>query len=426
MAKVIGKLTAKFVETAGPGKHGDGGNLYLHVTKEDTRSWLFIYRFSGRQREAGIGKAGKGGVPLATARQTATEGRAMLAQLPQVDPLTVWRPAPEPTTMTFGKAAADYIALHGPSWKNAKHAQQWRNTLAGYCKPLHNLPVSAIGAEDVLAVLTPIWRNAPETASRLRGRIETILDFAKVDDARPNPARWKGHLAFKLPNPKMIGKRVMRDGALKTVDRGHFAALPYVEMPEFIGRLRAMDGIAARALEFLILTASRTSEALDARWSELDVEAGLWTIPPERLKTGKKTRRAHVVPLSDRALAIVAEMSEIRSSAYVFPGQSEGKPLSNMAFLMLLKKRMKLAITAHGFRSSFRDWCGDETNFPREVAEAALGHVIGGVEAAYRRSDALAKRRLLMTAWAAYCEPKPEGDATNVLTFEARSPHAAV
>ena len=214
----------------------------------------------------------------------------------------------------------------------------------------------------------------------------------------------------------MIGKRVKRDGVIETVDRGHFAALPYVEMPKFIAQLRSMDGIAARALEFLILTAARTSEVLDAKWSEIDVEFGLWTVPPERLKTGKLTRKAHIVPLSARALAIISEMGEIRSSDYLFPGQSDGRPLSNMAFLMLLKKRMKLAITAHGFRSSFRDWCGDETSFAREVAEAALGHVVGGVEAAYRRSDALAKRRLLMDAWAAYCAP-PEGGSSNVMRF---------
>jgi integrase len=421
--KTIGKLTSREVESATlkPGLHGDGGNLYLRVTNDGTRSWLFIYRFGGKQREAGLGKAGKGGVPLATARQTATEGRAMLAQLPPVDPLSVWRPVVETAAPTFAKAAADYLALHSPSWKNAKHHQQWVNTLAGYCKLIHNLPVSEIGTEAVLAVLTPIWRKAPETASRLRGRIETILDFAKVDDARPNPARWKGHLAFKLPNPNMIGKRVKRNGAVETVDRGHFTALPYDEMPKFIACLRAMDGIAARALEFLILTAGRTSEVLDAKWSEIDLDAGLWTIPPERLKTGKLTRRAHVVPLSARALDILAAMGEIRSSDYVFPGQSDGRPLSNMAFLMLLKKRMKLAITAHGFRSSFRDWCGDETNFPREVAEAALGHVVGGVEAAYRRSDALAKRRLLMDAWSAYCAPPSDTNVGNVTPFPARA-----
>lgn len=419
--KTIGKLTSRAVESAAlkPGLHGDGGNLYLRVTQDGTRSWLFIYRFGGKQREAGLGKAGKGAVPLATARQMAAEGRAMLNQRPSIDPLTVWRGTPETSAPTFAQAAKSYIGLHGPSWRNPKHHQQWVNTLASYCRSLHNLPVDKIGADDVLACLLPIWRNAPETASRLRGRIETILDFAKVDDTKPNPARWKGHLAFKLPNPNMIGKRVKRDGVIETVDRGHFAALPYVEMPKFIAQLRSMDGIAARALEFLILTAARTSEVLDAKWSEIDVESGLWTVPPERLKTGKLTRKAHVVPLPARALDILAAMGEIRSSDYVFPGQSDGRPLSNMAFLMLLKKRMKLAITAHGFRSSFRDWCGDETNFPREVAEAALGHLVGGVEAAYRRSDALAKRRLLMEAWSAYCAP-PEGGSSNVTPFPAR------
>ena len=184
--KTIGKLTSREVKSATlkPGLHGDGGNLYLRVTNDGTRSWLFIYRFGGKQREAGLGKAGKGGVPLATARQTATEGRAMLAQLPPVDPLTVWRPAPRATATTFAKAAADYLALHSESWKNAKHHQQWVNTLAGYCKPLHNLPVSEIRTEAVLAVLTPIWRKAPETASRLRGRIETIFSTSPRSTTR--------------------------------------------------------------------------------------------------------------------------------------------------------------------------------------------------------------------------------------------------
>ena len=326
--------------------HGDGGNLYLRVTKDGNRSWLFIYRFGGKQREAGLGKAGKGGVPLAAARQMTAEGRAMLNQRPSVDPLTVWRPAPETSAQTFAKAAADYIALHGRSWKNRKHAQQWVNTIANYCGPIHNLRVDEIGAGDVLACLLPIWRRAPETASRLRGRIEIVLDFAKADDeTRPNPARWKGHLANKLPNPLEIGQQVKRGGVVETVSRGHFAAMPYVDVPNFIAKLRPMDGVAVRALEFLILTAARTNEVLGATWDEFDIEAGLWTVPPERLKTGKKVRKPHIVPLSARARDIVREMAEIRSSDFVFPGRFQGESLSDMAFLMLLKKRMRLPIT---------------------------------------------------------------------------------
>jgi integrase len=429
MAKTIGRLTAQQVESPAlePRRHSDGGNLYLDVRSDGGRSWLFIYRWQGKQREAGLGKAGKGAVPLKDARQMAKQGRALLDQRPPVDPLSVWRAAPEKRAPTFAEASANYLSLHEPSWKNAKHAQQWRNTLASYCRPIHKLPVDQIGAEDVLAVLRPIWRQAPETASRLRGRIETILDFAKVDDAKPNPARWKGHLAFKLPNPNAIGKRVKRNGVIATVDRGHFAALPYVEVPNFLTRLRLMDGVAAKALEFLILTAGRTSEVLGARWSELNLDATTWTVPAERLKTGKLTRRPHVVPLSDRALAIIAEMGDIRSSDYLFPGRSGGKPLSNMALLTLLKKRMDLRVTAHGFRSSFRDWAGDATSFPREVCEQALGHLVGGVEGAYRRGDALGKRRKLMDAWAAYCKSPPPSDETaanNVLLFESISARA--
>jgi integrase len=400
MAKTLNKLTATQVESAGSGLHGDGGNLYLRVTNDLTRSWLFIYRFGGKQRE------------------TAAEGRALLNQRPPVDPLTVWRPTPEATAPTFAKAAADYIALHGPGWKNSKHHQQWVNTIANYCKPIHAMRVDTIGAENVLACLLPIWRNAPETASRLRGRIEIILDFAKSDDeTRPNPARWKGHLANKLPNPQEIGKRVKRDGVVKIVDRGHFAALPYADVPNFIAKLQAIDGVAARALEFTILCGSRTNEVLGAVWSEIDLEAGTWTIPPERLKTGKKVRKPHIVPVLARAIAIINEMAALKSSDFVFNGRFDAAPLSNMTMLKLLRSIAGHGLTVHGFRSAFRDWCGDETSFPREVAEAALGHVVGGVEGAYRRSDALAKRRALMTAWEAFCTPPEDGAASNVVRF---------
>ena len=295
--KAIGRLTARQVDSVvlKPGLHSDGGNLYLRVGKDGNQSWAFVYRYGGRQREAGLGKAGgKGGVILGSARREAAKGRALLEQKPPVDPLTVWRAPPDTPVPTFAQAAKDYIALHGPGWRNVKHAQQWRNTLANYCKPLMKRPVDQIGTEDVLACLRPIWRRAPETASRLRGRIETILDFAKTDDEmRPNPARWKGHLANKLPNPKEIGKRVKRAGVVETVERGHFAALPYANIPAFVERLRAESGVAARGLEFLLLTAARTGEALGAKWAEIDLCARTWTIPPARLKTGKKTRKPY-------------------------------------------------------------------------------------------------------------------------------------
>jgi integrase len=428
-----GKLTAMQVDSAAlaPKRHSDGGNLYLDVRADGRRSWVFLYRFGpdSRQREAGLGKAGKGGVSLAAARLKAAEGRAMLSQRPPVDPLSVWKPpAAPPRSPTFAKAAESYIALHGPSWKNDKHRAQWVMTLAEYCRPLHSMPVDEIRTPDVLNVLQPIWRRAPETASRLRGRIEMILDYARADDedARPNPARWKGHLANKLPNPKEIGKLVKRDGVVETVARGHHPALSYQDAPVFAARLRAQDGIAARALEFLLLTACRTGEVLGAQWSEVDLDSRLWTIPATRLKTGRKTRKPHVVPLSPRALAIIAEMGAIRSSDFVFPSGRAGRPLSHMALLMLLKARMGYTVTVHGFRSSFRDFAGDKTDASREVAEAALGHAIRGVEASYRRQTAVEKRRQLMNAWGAYCESLPGDEAPNVVPFELRSPRAII
>ena len=222
-------------------------------------------------------------------------------------------------------------------------------------------------------------------------------------------------MANRLPDPQAIGKKVKRNGVVETVARGHFTAMPYADVPSFVGWLRAEEGTAARALEFLILTATRTNETIGLRWEEVDVEAATWTVPIARLKTGKLTRTPFVVPLSDRALAIIEEMRASRASDFVFAGRREGRPLSDMSFLMLLR-RMNAGVTAHGFRSSFRDWAGDRTSFSRETCEAALGHLVGGVEAAYRRSDALAKRRLLMNAWAAFCEP-PDGAAGNVLPF---------
>ena len=412
MAKTIARLTTRQVESGGlkPGLHSDGGNLYLAVGKDGGGSWAFIYRFDGRRREAGLGRAGRGGVSLADARAKAKQGRAMLDQRPPVDPLTVWRPAPVTSVPTFAEAAASYIALHEPLWKGAKSGQQWRSSLARYCRPLMKLPVDQIDMATVRKTLELIWTKIPETASRLRGRIEAIIDFGMPDGAATlNPARWRGGLAEKLPSPKGLGKG------------GHFAALPYKDIPAFARRLRAEDGVAARGLEFLVLTATRTNEARGAKWSEVDFDAKTWTIPIERLKSGRKTKKALVIPLSERALEIAREMRKISVSDCVFPGRFDGQPLNETAFLKLLQQRMGLAgITTHGFRSSFRDFAGDETNFPREVCEAALGHVVGGVEAAYRRSDALEKRRELMELWSRYCESSPSDDgAGNVVPFES-------
>ena len=378
---------------------------------------MFIYRFGGKQREAGLGKAGKNAVTLANAREQARKGRELLDQRPSVDPLTVWRPTHATSVRTFAEAAAAYIALHEPGWRSSTHARQWRETINAYCKPLLNVPVDQIDAQMVRRALEPVWLRIPETGSRLRGRIEMIIDFAKSDDdLKPNPARWRGGLRGKLPAPKRLG------------NRRHSTALPYADVPEFVRRLRAETSVVARAIEFVLLTATRSGEARGAQWSEIDEHAATWTIPWRRLKTGDRTREPFLVPLSGRTLELLGEMRAVASSAFIFPGRyAMSQPLSAAAFLQFVKREMGMTVTLHGFRSSFRDWAGDETNFSRETCEAALGHVVGGVEGAYRRSDALAKRRLLMDAWAAYCDSPPPGDenaADNVLSFETRSARA--
>jgi integrase len=425
MAKTIGRLTHRLVGSAAlePGLYADGGNLYLRVgkdvvgedgvVKDGGRSWVFVYRHNGKQRELGLGRAGKrkGAVSLADARATAKKGRAMLDQQPSVDPRTVWRAQPKASARTFGQAAKDYIAEKEAGWKNAKHIAQWRHTIKVYCQPLHDTPVDQIGVEDVRSILTPIWQRAPETASRVRVRIAAIIDHGlSVDSMQPNPARL---LAKRFAKVKEAGKFIKRNGVLERVERGNFPALPYKDAPAFARRLRDQTNIAARALEFLLLTASRTSEVVGAKWSEIDRNARVWRVPWQRLKTGRKTKRAHTVPLSPRALAIVEEMHEILVSDFVFPGRFDGQPLHDLALLEVVK-RLEPTQTAHGLRSTFTDWCGEETDFAGELAELALGHVIPGVRAHYRRETAIDRRRALMDAWDAYLT----GGATdNVLLF---------
>jgi integrase len=296
---------------------------------------------------------------------------------------------------TFGECADLYIASMEGNWRNEKHRYQWRQTLTNYCRAIRQKPVATISTDDVLQVLKPIWTTKSETASRLRGRIELTLDFARARGWREgeNPARWRGHLRNVLPPRKRLS-------------RGHLAAMDYRDVPAFMGRLRQVVAVSARALEFAILTAGRTSEVLNATWSEIDVERAVWTVPKHRMKGAEE----HAVPLSDPALMILRPLHEIPQSNYIFPGLRQGKPLSGMAMEMLLRRMNVKKATVHGFRSSFRDWCGDETHFSREIAEAALAHKVGNlVEQDYRRSKALEKRRELMEAWAAYCEPRQSG-----------------
>jgi integrase len=396
MGRQVYKLTARKVDTIKvPGRHSDGGGLYLNVTDTGAKSWLFMFKRAGRRREMGLGSARD--VPLARARTLASEARQHVAG--GRDPLAM---RTKPASMTFGEAATALVESMSSSWRNAKHRAQWVMTLTVYCGPLSTMPVADVATDDVLGVLKPLWLTKPETASRLRGRIERTLDFAKARGMRSgeNPARWRGHLNALLPKRAKF-------------TRGHHKAMAFGQVPEFMGELRKRDGAAPAALEFAILNAARSGEVLGATWSEIDVEARVWTVPAERMKAG----RTHRVPLTDRASEILKAMSQLRTSDYVFPGMKPGRPLSVMALEMVLR-RMKVDATVHGFRSAFRDWAGESTAFPREIAEAALAHLVGDeVERAYRRGDALEKRRGLMDAWVSFCGTE---QAANVLTFASR------
>ena len=408
MPRLLNRLTDRTINSTKikPGRHADGGGLYLVVDrpggKEAAKRWVFLYRKEGRLREMGLG--GLLNVPVAKARAEAENWRQVLgSRANRGDPITE-RKRLTGGVPTFGDFADKFLDAKGPGWRNDKHRAQWRMTLTEYASGLRRKPVNEIATEDVLSVLKLIWTEKPETASRLRGRIERVLDAARAAGHRTeeNPARWRGHL------DQLLSKR-------QKLSRGHHAAMPYDEVPAFVAGLRERPAVAARALEFTILTAARSGEALAARWDEINFDAKLWMVPAGRTKAA----REHRVPLSDRGIAILREMETGRIGDYVFPGQRHRRPLSNMAFEMLLR-RITSPYTAHGFRSSFRDWAGDKTTFPREVAEAALAHAIGNeTEAAYRRSDALEKRRKLMDAWAAYCEPKNADEKVTPLRRQA-------
>lgn len=378
------RLTARKVETAKPGKYEDGQGLRLVVSPSGARKWVFRFMRAGKRVEMGLGSVPA--VSLAQARERAADARKLVKA--GKDPIAARRAERAGGVPTFGKMADHLIESIEHGFRNAKHRYQWRQTLTQYAKPLRPKPVDAITTEDVLECLKPIWATKAETASRVRGRIERVLDAAAARGlrSRDNPARWRGHLSALLPKRQRL-------------TRGHHAAMPFSELAEFVARLRSMDGIGARALEFTILTAARTGEVIDARWSE--IEGKVWIIPATRMKAG----REHRVPLSQRALEILSEIDHGRTGDFVFPGSRRGRPISNMAMRMTAR-RAGIDYTVHGFRSAFRDWAGECTNFPREVAEAALAHVVGdATERAYRRGDALEKRRALMDAWAKFCEP---------------------
>src|SRR5262245_4590913 len=399
MVRTTGRLTAlKVARAKRPGMYADGGGLYLQVT-EGGASWIYRYMLNGRAHEMGLGPLALYG--LSEARAKALDARRLRHE--GVDPIEARRAAraqqrlDAAKAITFMECAEAYIKAHSAGWRNGKHAAQWSATLATYAEPIiGNLSVQAIDTALVLKVLEPIWTAKSETAGRVRGRIESILDWATAREYRQgeNPARWRGHLDKLLPARGKVRNVV------------HHAALPYAELPGFLIELREQEGIAARSLEFAILTAARTGETIFARWSELNLLDKTWTVPAARMKA----RREHRVPLSARALAILAEMQAHRAGddAFVFPGGKTRKPLSNMAFLMLLRRMKRDDLTAHGFRATFKTWASERTSFQNEIVEAALAHVIGSkVEQAYRRGDMFEKRRRLMDAWATFCMTAP-------------------
>jgi integrase len=393
----MGKLTALDVaRIVEPGLYPDGDGLYLQVRHANARSWLFRYQLNGKAHYYGLGSASA--ISLKRARELAAEPRRLHAE--GIDPLETKRAQRAAAAIdtvkltTFKQCAESYIAAHEHTWKNVSHRQQWRSTLETTVYPvIGDLPVRDVNTELVLQILRPIWNTTPETASRIRGRIETILNAAKATGLRSgeNPAQWKGHLQNLLPKPRDV--------------RGveHHAALPYREIPKFMRSLRSRQGIAARALELAILTATRRAEVLGARWSEINFDQRVWTIPATRMKA----RKEHRVPLGNAAIALLRPLFDVRGGEFVFPGLS-GRRLSDSAMLKLLEMMGRRDLTVHGFRSTFRDWSAETTAFPNEVVEMALAHAINNaVEKAYRRGDLFEKRARLMGAWSEYCSQAP-------------------
>ena len=406
MARRTHRLSARTVATLDtPGRHADGGGLYISISKSggtERRRWVFLFRWHDRLREMGLGSAVT--VSLADARDLADQCRRKLrAGRSPLEAREADR-REQQAMRTFGEVAAAYYDAKRHEWRNAKVSRQWMAPLERYAARVMPMPVREIGTDDVLAALQPIWTTKPETARRVRQRIEAVIDAAKARGLIPpneaNPARWKGHLAHLLA----------KQGKLS---RGHQPAMPYRDVPEFVARLRDRDGLAAFALEFTILCGARTSETLGATWSEIDFETEVWTVPGQRTKSG----RQHRVPLSRRALGILRKLCQVRTGDLVFPGKKPGRPLSTMAMLMVLRRMKVTGAVTHGFRSSLRDWATDVAGVPREIAEAALSHVSGDqTERAYARSDALERRRQLMESWAQFLDG---GAECNVVPLHA-------
>lgn len=415
----INRLTAREVQTLkAPGRHADGAGLYLQVDPPDAegapgaKRWVFVFQWQGKRREMGLGPVdvSAGSDSLKRARDARDAARRQVAD--GIDPIEARKAE---------RAAAEGVPVFGPfaksivkglTLRNDKHRDQWERTLTDYLPTLQAKPVDQITTQDVLAALKPHWTKIPETAERIRGRLERVLDAARagghISGPWENPARWRGHLALLLPRPE----RKVR----------HHPALPYEDVADFMARLRTRQGVSAKALEFAILTAARTQEIRFATWAEMDLKAKVWTVPADRMKM----KRVHRVPLSDAAVDVLEAMrppAEVGiadlAGAYVFPGRAAGAALSNMSMDRVLRLD-GLDVTVHGFRSTFRDWAGDCTNFQTGVIEAALAHLVGDeTERAYRRGDALEKRRKLMDAWAGYCAKRA---ADNVRPFARPAP----
>ena len=438
MPRFVDKLSPAFVKNAEkgkvkPGMYADGGGLYLCVGAPTAKalakdpkaagavSWIFRYMHNKRAHEMGLGSLHTFG--LAEARERARRARQQRAD--DIDPLAERQAKRDRArleaakAMTFRQCAEHYVAANRAAWKNAKHAGQWETTLETYVYPtLGKLPVQVIDTGLVMQVLEPIWTSKPETASRVRGRIESILDYAAVREWRPkgdNPARWRGHLDKALPAPTDAKRAVRRE----TGRTEHHRALPYDEIAAFMAELRRRPGMAACALEFAILTAARTGEVIGARWGEIDSANRIWTVPAGRMKGG----REHRVPLSDAAWRLIEQCCDRQAAdSLLFPGADPRRPLSQMALLMMLRRMQRDDVTAHGFRSTFRDWAAERTNFPAEVAEMALGHAVGDkVESAYRRGDLFQKRRQLADAWAKFCTAKPPAAGDNVTPLRRKA-----
>ena len=399
MGRHVRKLSAKLIENlSSPGYYGDGDGLWLQISNGGSKSWVYRFTIAGKRREMGLG--GLNAVSLAIARERARQCR--LVQSEGRDPIVARNSARTSDAVrsarlkTFDQCAAAYIGAHRASWKNAKHAAQWVSSLANYASPVFGaLPVSDVDTDLVVKILRPIWNVKTETAVRLRGRIESILDWATVSKYRSgdNPARWRGHLENLLADPNKIAPVV------------NFPALPWREIAAFMQDLRKREGVAARAVEYAILTAGRSGEVRGAAWAEIDLAEKVWIVPAARMKAGKE----HRVPLSKQAVALLLQMP--RASAFVFPGRHNDSILSDMSLTAVLRRMGRDDITVHGFRSTFRDWCAEAVGnaFAREVCEHALAHSLPSkVEAAYRRGDLFDKRVPLMQAWADYCVE--EGD----------------